>query len=119
MTCREKLSIDKPWKIRPRCLGGCVGCPSDYGYLDDPEDHIDCEKCWDRDIPGTNKIISGSGSKLIYIRVPYDNVEQNHYGYIIKFDNVTAIKDFIYDLERLVNKMEDADTFLDILNVIS
>ena len=119
MTCREKLAIDEPWKIRPGCLGGCVGCPSDYGYLDDPEDYIDCEKCWDREIPGADKIISGSDGKLIYIRVPYDNVEQNHDWYVIKFNNVESAKAFIHNLERLVRKMEDADMFLDILNVIS
>lgn len=56
MTCREKLAIEHPDKIDPECRGGCVGCPSTYGYLhnpdycDYPENYL-CTKCWDQEIP--------------------------------------------------------------------
>lgn len=64
MTCREKLAIEHPEKIDPNELGGCWGCPQAYGYLRRPEYcmpvKVDKEKmctaCWDREIPGTEKI---------------------------------------------------------------
>lgn len=59
MTCRERLEIEHPDKINAGSLGGCVGCPSEYGYT---VSHISncnrgkvsdetCRKCWDREIP--------------------------------------------------------------------
>ena len=57
MTCREKLKLEHPCEIDPEQLGGCNGCPSDYGYLPDPEDCDEagwnCTRCWDREIPET------------------------------------------------------------------
>jgi hypothetical protein len=53
MKCREKLALEHPECVTGRSAGGCIGCPSSYGYLDDPEDCGDCHKCWDREIPGT------------------------------------------------------------------
>ena len=41
-------------------IGGCCGCPHDYGYLDRPEycddegNDVLCGKCWDREIPETD-----------------------------------------------------------------
>lgn len=57
MTCREKLTKEHPEYISPQYYGGCNGCPNDYGYLPAPPDcdDISCEKCWDREIPGTEK----------------------------------------------------------------
>lgn len=57
MTCREKLKKEHPTCIDDRNCGGCYGCPSEYGYLDNPgycPHHSDanaCTKCWDREIP--------------------------------------------------------------------
>lgn len=56
MTCREKLAIEHPDKIKPDHSGGCEGCPHHYGYLNpDPEfcnpERYNCVKCWDREIP--------------------------------------------------------------------
>ena len=57
MTCREKLKKEHPTCIDDRNCGGCFGCPSEYGYLDNPEycpHHSDanaCTKCWNREIP--------------------------------------------------------------------
>ena len=53
MTCREKLRMEKPGFVDEEFKGGCFGCPSCYGYLDDPiycDDCNDCTKCWDREI---------------------------------------------------------------------
>lgn len=58
MTCIEKLKLEHPDKVREDYQHGC---PSEYGYLDDPDD-LDsiwdfcqrpgaCEKCWNREIP--------------------------------------------------------------------
>jgi hypothetical protein len=55
MTCREKLKLEHPCELDPEQVGGCNGCPSDYGYLPDPGDCKEavwnCTKCWDREIP--------------------------------------------------------------------
>lgn len=61
MTCREKLMIEHPDKIDTSQWGGCDDCPSQYGYLPDPEycgdtfDGTNCDACWDREIPKTDK----------------------------------------------------------------
>lgn len=58
MTCREKLKLEHPECSESIELGGCTGCPSDYGYLSDPRVapdtccSISCTECWDRVIPG-------------------------------------------------------------------
>lgn len=55
-TCKERLHRDKPWEINPTYVGGCCGCPNEYGYAGTPEycDHgVDpdrCKKCWDRPV---------------------------------------------------------------------
>lgn len=53
MTCREKLKLEHPERVRSDMSGGCNGCPSDYGYLEDPKECYSCEDCWDREIPMT------------------------------------------------------------------
>lgn len=61
MTCREKLMIEHPDKVIESEWGGCVDCPSAYGYLPDPNycgdlisgDH--CTACWNREIPEPDK----------------------------------------------------------------
>lgn len=60
MTCRELLKLQYLSKVNSTAVGGCEDCPSDYGYLADPNycprlhggitnDEI-CGKCWDREI---------------------------------------------------------------------
>lgn len=57
MTCREKLKIEHPEDIDPKCAGGCHKCPHDYGYMEKPKEcvsktyFISCTECWDREIP--------------------------------------------------------------------
>lgn len=60
MTCREKLAIEHPECITDCEPGGCMGCPSDYGYMGNPIECGEsedlnpklCTKCWDREISG-------------------------------------------------------------------
>lgn len=52
MTCREKLKIEHPDIYNEYPFH--TGCPSNYGYLDDPKPDCSgfyCEECWDREIP--------------------------------------------------------------------
>ena len=62
MTAREKLTVEHPEKLDDLEPGGCMGCPEDYGYLEDADfctNNYDrygdlferCKKCWDREIP--------------------------------------------------------------------
>lgn len=67
MKCREKLKMDYPeYYIENSDCSHCIGCPSFYNYMDDPDycpvcdnDFVDfkedmeklCEKCWNREIP--------------------------------------------------------------------
>lgn len=60
MTCREKLKKEHPDRVDSNYGGGCMGCPSEYGYLSTPENcknnglsYAMCTACWDREIPGT------------------------------------------------------------------
>lgn len=58
MTFREKLKKEHPENIKPIYCGGCLDCPSDYGYEEHPNCNIangDCTACWDRKIPGTDR----------------------------------------------------------------
>ena len=66
MTAREKLVMEHPEKLDDLELGGCMGCPEDYGYLLDADfcmSGVDrygdlferCKKCWDREIPEETK----------------------------------------------------------------
>lgn len=54
MTCREKLKQEHPGKVSVFCVGGCVGCPGEYGYADNPDccetSEENCTKCWDREV---------------------------------------------------------------------
>ena len=57
MTCREKVKQEHPEEIDPERLGGCKGCPHQYGYAKEPEWCDDnnftdekCRRCWDREV---------------------------------------------------------------------
>lgn len=92
MTYKEKLMIEHPDNLKPRYVGGCYGCPSDYGYFPDDEKpcHIDsrfknmrlsekCTLCWNREIPTVEK------SKLHgFVDFAMDKI---HSGYVIELRN--------------------------------
>lgn len=52
MTCREKLAKEHPHQVVDWCLGGCKGCPSDYGYAAAPSICHGgfCHECWGREV---------------------------------------------------------------------
>ena len=55
MTCREKFMIECPETVWSE-LYTILHCPSDYGYLEDPDfcwndGTCKCDRCWDREIP--------------------------------------------------------------------
>ena len=56
MTCKEKLKHEHPELVDEEKYipYGCKGCPSDYGYLEDPDDEecdpTKCAACWNREI---------------------------------------------------------------------
>lgn len=67
MTCKELLKLHNPQPgidfISDDWVGGCKGCPSEYGYLEDPpycpnkqngtrkSNDTLCTTCWGREIP--------------------------------------------------------------------
>lgn len=60
MTFREKLQKEYPERTGDHWLGGCMGCPKDYGYEDSRPSECNinlasCSRCWNRTIPGTEK----------------------------------------------------------------
>lgn len=60
MTFRERLQKEHPRCINEDCIGGCDGCPYEYGYEKKKEETCkvsdeECRKCWDREIPGTEE----------------------------------------------------------------
>lgn len=76
MTCAEKLRMDHPeWTVSQIVGALSVDCPSDFKYLDDPEIideecSIDCEDCWNREIPEEPK----EEPKLIYAHTNTDTI---------------------------------------------
>lgn len=70
MTCREKLRIEYPEMIWSE-LYESLFCPSDYGYLDDPDfcwndgSYYKCNRCWDREIPEKDGLLAESKYKTI------------------------------------------------------
>lgn len=63
MTCREKLAMEHPEFVSNVFLGGCRGCPDDYGYMDRilycHQPNLNCYDCWNREIPGSEKYKNG------------------------------------------------------------
>lgn len=58
MTFRELLQIEHPDKVDEFWVGGCFGCPCDYGYESSSvaevwcslrADENVCRRCWDRE----------------------------------------------------------------------
>jgi len=54
MTFREKLAQEHPECVDSRLVGGCSGCPEDYGYeLEYDCGGTRCRDCWNRQMPMT------------------------------------------------------------------
>lgn len=60
MTFKEKLKHDYPLRVSNEHAGGCISCPTSYGYearrphfcLGHAHD-VECTACWNREMPGT------------------------------------------------------------------
>ena len=54
MTFKEKLNRDNPRLINDKFIGGCLGCPHDYGYEPEQKQRVcsehDCYDCWNREM---------------------------------------------------------------------
>ena len=71
MTCREMLNNQKPECVDKKYLGGCYGCPYEYGYLDKPDwctggDEEECTRCWNREIAIDKSAILDSGNRTVF-----------------------------------------------------
>lgn len=63
MTFKEKLKMEHPEAVALWARGGCIGCPSTYGYEKKDRNRCpqtpecwtkeNCTACWNREIPGT------------------------------------------------------------------
>lgn len=86
MTCREKLAKEHPECVDGMFDGGCEGCPSDYGYLPNPDDCNGCEygvrctRCWDREIPETAKM-----------DIPWDKIREMIDDAMMKRDRTISV----------------------------
>jgi len=76
MTFIEKLKQDHPDCVSENWGGGAKGCPCDYGY--EPPEHreagccvhpgnLDCDVCWNREMPAPEKQNGGETARLIYL----------------------------------------------------
>ena len=67
MTFKEKLEKEYPECIDSTAIGGCIGCPDDYGYRE-PIDYqecrySDCGDCWNCEIPENTE-----GFEKVYVK---------------------------------------------------
>lgn len=113
MTCRERLEIEHPDKIRAGSLGGCVGCPSEYGYT---VSHISncnrgkvsdetCRKCWDREIPGEHEDFGPGKSYAEFTDGHKEEItfyERADAGGSILFATCSGVYLFITGIETLI-----------------
>lgn len=58
MTFKEKLAQEHPQRINQNAMGGCDGCPCEYGYEKENRDcncssDLGCKECWNREMPDT------------------------------------------------------------------
>ena len=65
MTFRAKLKEEHPEKIDERCAGGCIGCPSNYGYEENYDcKGVTCKDCWNREMPNTEQNVVNVGELM-------------------------------------------------------
>lgn len=126
MTCREKLTIEMPLCVNSDHLGGCYGCPHNYGYLPESMDlckngyqqsYLNCRKCWDQEIPGTEK----AKVDIYTIELTRDEIATlaNALALYMK-DTRTEIADILknysFDPSRIDILKKRTDTFESIIN---
>lgn len=81
MTYREKLKLEHPESVRPKWVGGCMGCPGCY-WGGAPKQSLGrcsaapdiCRICWDQEAPEPPKPTPPKRRKLVYIAGPITGV---------------------------------------------
>ena len=77
MTCLEKLKQEQPDVFLDED-GLPVNCPRHHGYLENPADDscllLECEKCWNREIPEEKLKFEHQGEPISKVK---DIVEEN------------------------------------------
>ena len=102
MTFRERLQKEHPEAVSTTSLGGCVGCPKNYGYThhDEPcyldrtaglvdEDAV-CTVCWDRVIPEE----CTTTRKSVYIAGPITGVP-DYFGAFVEAAEILEAAGYI------------------------
>ena len=106
MTIRDKLRMEHP-ECNANTIHETAKCPAHYGY---PNTYdcigITCKECWDREIPGTEKIEEPKKciglsyeekQKLLRFVLELSDEERDH------------LLDYINALDELAHKQEMAD----------
>lgn len=99
MTCREKLNRENPACVGKEWMGGCCGCPPDYGYLDNPEychgegEDALCTKCWDREIPEIDTNDPGASDNVNH-PMHYETGKFECIDVMVETQGVDAVKNF-------------------------
>lgn len=105
MTCREKLAMEHPEYIDKCRAGGCVSCPSTYGYLpDDPDLCLagTCTACWDREIPGTDI----SNNKKENETMPTDSINRTKMTKAELIEEIEIAHNHIVEMEAQLKNLE-------------
>lgn len=107
LTFREKLKQEQPEKVDESFGGGCLGCPKDYGYINEicPRGKTvkNCRECWDRAIPEDKA--KKRGEKPLKFEVGKQYIGFNIKGdeLVIKItrqDNKRSIIKYYYEIVR-------------------
>ena len=116
MTCREKLRLEHPDHAdKPHCVGGCSGCPKDYGYLNYPDEYSYpsyCTECWDREIPGTEPLTYEHTGEPIG-KVTDITEDENGVTATIKKEKTMATKKTKADLEKELEAIKESKAELE------
>lgn len=101
MTVLEKYIIDHPTALSSIENGLLpIGCPSNYGYAFDPAwcdfETRDCRRCWNREIPGTEKENEKMSDELIEkaYNEKYGSTSASSHMYDTKTKDMTCDLDY-------------------------
>lgn len=107
MTCLEKLKQEQPDVFLDE-EGLPADCPRHHGYLDNPEDDIclrmECEKCWNREIPEEKLKFEYQGKPIAKVK---DIVEENG-GITAVIERTPAVQAWIERMEEKESRILDS-----------
>lgn len=109
-TCKERLSKEHPRYSDQAFADGLYGCPSCYGYLEDPDfcgqrdDWDSCIECWDRVIPGSVEEKENEDMSMTEnIKIEIGDAEKQHRQDQIK---IATLKDQLEQKDQYIEKLE-------------